>query len=125
MNRTRSLLVGMAIVALTASSGFAQSSGSGTDGPYLRLEGGWSHPVDMERARVADSQARLHRNGNKVRKVLAGPRVTVAGVLTVSALMARVLGLARAVHLPQFVIGKGELLFIAPVSSITPAEILD
>ncbi len=48
MNCMRSLLLGAAIVALTASTGFAQSSSSGTDGPYLRLEGGWSHPVGMD-----------------------------------------------------------------------------
>ncbi len=46
MNNKRSLLLAAALLTLTASSAFAQS-GSGTSGPYVRLEGGWSHPTDM------------------------------------------------------------------------------
>jgi len=51
MTYTRSFLLGLAFVAVTASSGYAQSwmtqGGSGTPGPYVRLEGGWSHPEDL------------------------------------------------------------------------------
>jgi len=46
MSHTRSLVLGAAFLALTASSGFAQTGG-GTPGPYVRLEGGWSHPEDL------------------------------------------------------------------------------
>ena len=43
MSHTRSLVFGVALVALTAPASFAQTGG-GTPGPYVRLEGGWSHP---------------------------------------------------------------------------------
>jgi len=51
MTYSRSLVLGLAFLGLTASSGYAQSwltqGGSGTPGPYMRLEGGWSHPEDL------------------------------------------------------------------------------
>src|SRR5882757_2030873 len=52
MHHTRGLLLGVALVAATATSSLAQSNwltgtGSGTPGPYVRLEGGWSHPEDL------------------------------------------------------------------------------
>jgi OmpA-OmpF porin, OOP family len=46
MSHTRSFVLGLALLGLTASSGLAQSGG-GTPGPYVRLEGGWSHPEDL------------------------------------------------------------------------------
>jgi OmpA-OmpF porin, OOP family len=46
MIEARHALLGAAFLALTASASFAQSGG-GTPGPYVRLEGGWSHPEDL------------------------------------------------------------------------------
>ncbi len=46
MSHTQSFLLSLAFLAVTASSGLAQSGG-GTPGPYVRLEGGWSHPEDL------------------------------------------------------------------------------
>lgn len=40
----RKLLLGLAFMALSAPPVFAQNLSSGISGPYLRLEGGWSHP---------------------------------------------------------------------------------
>jgi OmpA-OmpF porin, OOP family len=42
----RHALLGAALLALTAPASFAQTGG-GTPGPYVRLEGGWSHPEDL------------------------------------------------------------------------------
>lgn len=46
MIHARHALLGLAFLALTAPTSFAQSGG-GTPGPYVRLEGGWSHPEDL------------------------------------------------------------------------------
>ena len=41
----RGLALGVSLLALSATQGLAQSGG--TPGPYVRLDGGWSHPVPM------------------------------------------------------------------------------
>ena len=41
----RGFALGVSLLALSATQGLAQSSG--TEGPYIRLDGGWSHPVPM------------------------------------------------------------------------------
>src|SRR5215469_18416666 len=41
----RGLALGVSLLALSATQGLAQSGG--TQGPYVRLDGGWSHPVPM------------------------------------------------------------------------------
>lgn len=49
MRLMQSIVLCAALLALTASTGFAQSGTWGTaNGPYLRFEGGLSHPGDME-----------------------------------------------------------------------------
>jgi outer membrane protein OmpA-like peptidoglycan-associated protein len=51
MIRTRSFVLGTAFLAVTASSSFAQTYLP--QGPYVRLEGGWSHPEDLGGANVS------------------------------------------------------------------------
>jgi len=41
----RGLALGVSLLALSATQALAQSGG--TPGPYVRLDGGWSHPVPM------------------------------------------------------------------------------
>lgn len=54
MRLTRSIVLGAAFVALTTATGFAQTTTAGAaNGPYLRLEGGWSHPGDMDGSAAA------------------------------------------------------------------------
>ncbi len=46
MNQARCIILGLAFLAFAAPSSFAQSGIP--NGPYLRIEGGWSHPANMD-----------------------------------------------------------------------------
>jgi OmpA-OmpF porin, OOP family len=59
MTAIRGALLGGAFLLATAASGFAQQSGP--NGPYIRLEGGLSHPGDMS-ARVGAFSGNIGRD---------------------------------------------------------------
>jgi OmpA-OmpF porin, OOP family len=55
----RGLAFGVSLLALSATQSLAQSvmQGGGTPGPYVRLDGGWSHPVPMSSNSLATVSA--------------------------------------------------------------------
>lgn len=57
MRHMPSFVLGAAFVAVTAASSFAQTP----QGPYVRLEGGWSHPEDLNGSSVPGIPAGIAR----------------------------------------------------------------